>query len=98
MQFIAANKRDKVLLLMIGSLFFAAFMLITVTISTRNENYSTYQLVRNDFHWTTSFLAFGLFALFEAFLTYDLMANTFLNHFPLYFCCFTMRYWLQQIW
>ena len=74
-QFIDANKRDKVLLVMIGSLFFAPVLFIIITIATRNETYSTYQLVRNDFHWTTSFLAFGLFAFLEAFLILDLILD-----------------------
>ena len=97
-QFIIANKRDKLFWLVIGSTCFGYILIQVVIILTQNEFYSTYQLVSNEFHWLTSIMAFSVFAVVEAFLALDLVTNIIFNFFPLYFCCLSIKYWMEKIW
>ena len=69
-----------------------------VSFLLRNEVYSIYQLIRNDYHWTTSVLSFLVYSFAEVILAVDLGVQFILNSYTVYMSCLVMIFWLKKIW
>lgn len=97
-QFTVSESRDKLFILgtttVMSSLSFAGL----ISFITRNKVYSIYQLIGNDYHWTTSLLSSLLHLTVEVIVAVDLIVHGAIIVFTIYLYSFGMRFWLQKIW
>jgi len=69
-----------------------------LSILTRNEPYSPYQLIQNNFHWSASSTGLVGFILVELTLHIELVLNFLFNAVSLYTAFFSLNFWLRKIW
>ena len=98
MEFISSTTRDK--LFVVGTLLLTFTLIFRALISVlvRNEVFSIYRLISNDYHWTTSSLSFLAVVLAEVMIFLDLEVHCIFNFSTLYISLVGMRFWLQRIW
>jgi len=75
-----------------------ALIAYAILLLTRNEEYSDYRYIQNEYNWTTSFLSLIFFALFEAVIMADFTVLILVTFASLYISSFTMKFWLTQLW
>jgi len=97
-QSISSNRREKAFAFLILSSVFITVLLNLIRIITRNEIHSYYQLFRNEYHWSTSLVAFLVIVVFETVSFLDFLHVGLFHFGSLYVCCLTTMYWLNRIW
>ena len=99
LQFITSKKREKAFQIVVMSMFLTVSMIYLVTIAMRNDVHSIHHLTRSfQFSWLTSILAFLLFVVLETIVAIDEAVYGFLTYVAMYFTCFSIKFWVQQIW
>ena len=98
MEFINSTTRDRLLVVGTVLIIFTLIFRGLISFFVRNEVYSIYQLISNDYHWTTSILSFIIFLLAEIIIVMDIEVNCIFNFPALYMSLVGMRFWLQRIW
>ena len=94
----SAKVREKAFLFVNICTIVAFFFIAATMVLNRNEPYSIYICIRNDYNWFTSLFVFVLFLCFAMIESWDLGCNVLLIYNIIYFSCFSMQFWLQKIW
>ena len=98
MEFVISTTREKAFVVGSVLITFTVIFRVLISVLVRNEVFSIYQLISNDYHWTTSILSFLIFALFEIMTFLDLELQCIFSLSALYTSLIGMRFWLQRIW
>ena len=97
-RFTTSRIREKVFFLATVATISSNFIYFLMSVLTRHEPYSPYQLIQNDLHWGISESALLGFVLIETILNIDCALNLLFTVVSLYIAFFSMNFWLRKTW
>ena len=99
LQYITSKTRERIFQFVNICIIESLIVLELVLLLTRNESYSVYQFIRNEYYGPiSSLLAFLLFVFIITMMTLEYALNTLLVFNTLFLYCFSLKHWVHKIW